>query len=113
MQLLPSVSWHNTDFIYMIVSLEEMGTIVLRWREAFPDLRLEIEELIFENDIGEALIMLSGTHEELWRGAEPSGHKVTMALMMFFRFEDGKPVELREVDHQLGSRKRLGIIPAK
>ncbi len=34
-----------------------------------------------------------------------------MALMMFFRFEDGKVVELWEVDDQLGFRRQLGIEP--
>ncbi len=95
------------------VTLDEMSQMVLHWRDAFPDLRIDIEELIVENDIAAARLTLSGTHEKLWRGAEPTGQKVTMALMMFFRFEDGKMVELWEVDDQLGFQKQLGIIPSE
>lgn len=90
---------------------DEMGAIVLRWREAFPDLRMEIDELIVEDDLAAARITLSGTHEGPWAGAAPTGRRVQMALMMMFRFEDGKLVELWESDDQLGFRRQLGILP--
>lgn len=93
------------------LSQEQMSEIVLRWREAFPDLQMEIQELIVQGDIAAARLNLSGTHEGSWAGAAPTGKQVNMALMMFFRFEDGKMVELWESDDQLGFRKQLGIIP--
>lgn len=89
----------------------EMSEIVLRWREAFPDLRMDIQELVIRQDLAAARLTLTGTHEGPWAGAEPTGKQVSMALMMFFRFEDGKMVELWESDDQLGFRRQLGIIP--
>lgn len=91
------------------LSRDEMGEIVLRWREAFPDLRMDIEEMISEGDIVAARLTLSGTHEGPWRGAPPTGRRVSMALMMFFRFEDGRMVELWESDDQLGFQRQLGL----
>lgn len=93
------------------MSLDQMGAAVLRWREALPDLEMEIEELVAEDAIVAARLTLSGTHRGPWRGVEPTGKHVSMALMMFFRFEDGKVVELWEVDDQLGFRRQLGIEP--
>jgi predicted ester cyclase len=94
-----------------IVSREEMGAIVVRWREAFPDLRMEVHELVAESDLVAARLSLSGTHQGTWAGAAPTGRHVTMALMMLFRFENGKLVELWESDDQLGFRQQLGIVP--
>lgn len=87
----------------------QMGTVVLRWREAFPDLRMDIDEMIAEDDIVAARLTLSGTHQGDWAGAAPTGRHVTMALAMFFRFEGGRMVELWESDDQLGFRQQLGI----
>jgi steroid delta-isomerase-like uncharacterized protein len=105
----------TVDFHYagspQVVSREEMGAIVLRWRDAFPDLRMAIDELIAEGNLVAARLTLSGTHEGPWRGAAPTGKSVTMALMMFFRFEDGKLVELWESDDQLGFRRQLKMLP--
>lgn len=91
------------------MSREEMAATVLRWREAFPDLEMKIEALIQERNLVAARLEFSGTHEGSWRGASPTGREVTMALMMFFRFENGRLVELWESDDQLGFRQQLGL----
>lgn len=93
------------------LSRVEMSQFVVRWREAFPDLRMDLEELVIEDNLAATRLTLTGTQEGLWADAEPTGEKVSMALMMFFRFEDGKMVELWEVDDQLGFRRQLGLIP--
>lgn len=88
---------------------DEMSQFVVRWREAFPDLRMDLEELLIEDNLAAIRGTLTGTHEGPWAGAEPTGEQVSMALMMFFRFEDGRMVELWEVDDQLGFRRQLGL----
>lgn len=90
---------------------DEMSQFIVRWREAFLDLRMKLEELLIEDNLAAARLTLTGRHEGPWAGAEPTGDQVSMALMMFFRFEDGKMVELWEVDDQLGFRRQLGLIP--
>lgn len=90
---------------------DEMSQFIIRWREAFPDLRMNLEELLIQDNLAATRLTLTGTHEGLWAGAEPTGEQVSMALMMFFRFEAGKVVELWEVDDQLGFRRQLGLIP--
>lgn len=91
------------------VSQEQMGAIVLRWRTAFPDLNMSIDEIIAEGDIVAARLTMSGTHQGEWAGTAPTGRSFTMALTMFFRFENGRVVELWESDDQLGFRKQLGF----
>lgn len=105
-----SVSFHYAGSTREMTR-NEMSEIVRRWREAFPDLQMEIEEMVAERGLVASRLTLSGTHEGAWRGALPTGKRVTMALMMFFRFEDGKLLELWESDDQLGFQRQLGIIP--
>lgn len=93
------------------LSREQMGAMVLRWREAFPDLSMNIDDIIAEGNTVATRLTLSGTHEGVWAGSEPTGRRVSMALTMFFRFEDGRMVELWESDDQIGFRKQLGIDP--
>lgn len=88
-----------------------MGATVLRWRRAFPDLRMEIHELVAEGDLVAARLTLSGTHQGPWAGVAPTGRRVTMSLMMLFRFEGGRLVEFWESDDQLGLRRQLGALP--
>lgn len=90
---------------------DEMSQFIVRWREAFPDLRMDLEEILIEDNLAATRLTLTGRHEGPWAGAEPTGEQVSMALMMFFRFEDGMMVELWEVDDQLGFRRQLGLIP--
>lgn len=93
-----------------VMSSEQLRSGVARWREAFPDLRMSVDEIIGEGDLVAGRFTLSGTHEGPWRGAAPTGRRVSMALMMFFRFEDGLLVELWEVDDQLGLQRQLGLL---
>jgi steroid delta-isomerase-like uncharacterized protein len=90
---------------------DEMSQFIVRWREAFPDLKIDLEELLIQDNLAAIRGTLTGTHEGPWAGAEPTGEQVSMALMMFFRFDDGKMVELWEVDDQLGFRRQLGLMP--
>ncbi len=92
------------------LSVDELCTIVGRWRAAFPDLRMEIDELVTEGDIVAALMTFTGTHMGPWAGAEPTGRQIRMAMTLFFRFEDGTLVEIWELDDQLGFRRQLGLI---
>lgn len=63
------------------MSRDGMGRAVMRWREAFPDLRMEIDELIAEDDLVAGRFTLSGTHRGEWNGVPPTGREVTMALI--------------------------------
>jgi steroid delta-isomerase-like uncharacterized protein len=103
-----SVLFHYADSPKTL-SRGQMSEFIVRWREAFPDLRMDVEELLVEDNLAAARLTLTGTHEGPWADAEPTGEKVSMALMMFFRFEDGKMVELWEVDDQFGFRRQLGL----
>lgn len=103
------IQFHYTD-TERTVHREDLDGLVDAWRVAFPDLRVEVQGLVAEGDSVAARVTLRGTHTGgPWRGAEPTGNEVSMAVMFFFRFEDGRVVEFWEVDDQLGFREQLGL----
>ena len=80
-----------------VTNLDELKSLVAFWKAAFPDLTFQILDIIVETDLAAANLVFTGTHEGEWQGIPPSGQEITVEEMMFFRFENGKLVELWEV----------------
>jgi predicted ester cyclase len=57
----------------------EVAAAARRWigpfREAFPDFRMEIVQLVAEGDLVAAHFKCSGTHRGEWRGHAPTGRR--------------------------------------
>ncbi len=60
---------------------------------AFPDLRIEIEDLIAEADRVVARLTLRGTHQGPFRGIAPTGRQVRFAAIRVYRLDHGVIVE--------------------
>lgn len=93
------------------VSRDGLGAAILQWREAFPNLQMHVGDIVATEDLAAVRARFFGTHRGEWRGTAPTGRTVTMDLMMFFRFEDGRVVEIWEVDDRLSFERQLGIRP--
>lgn len=89
---------------------EDLEQLIAHWRSAFPDFRMELEDLVAEGDVVAARVRYSGTHRGEWFGIPATGRPVDVEEMMFFRFEAGRLVEAWEVDDQLTMRTQLGLI---
>ena len=85
---------------------------VSRTREAFPDFREIVEDIVIEGDKVVTRFTASGTHLGELRGLSPTGKQVTMAEIGIFRIADGKIVEKWGQLDRLGMFQQLGIIPA-
>lgn len=59
---------------------------------AFPDLRIEIEDLIAEGDRVAARLSLRGTHLGPFRGIAPTGRQVHFTAIRVYQITDGKIV---------------------
>lgn len=81
-------------------------------RTAFPDLEVEVEKLVADDDHVAIAYTLSGTHEGDFNGVDPTGKKVTARGMQIGRFEDGKIVERWGSTDELGILQQLGAAPA-
>lgn len=83
------------------------GTV--RWlTSAFPDLHIEIDDMIAEDDKVLAYITMRGTHEGEFQGIAPTGRSFQVKAMHLFRVRDGKAVEHWAVREDLPMLLQLG-----
>jgi len=81
-------------------------------RNAFPDVRLSIEEQVTEGDRVVTRWIASGTHQGEMMGIAPTGNQVRVDGITISRMEDGKIVEEWELFDNLGLMQQLGAIPS-
>ena len=80
---------------------------------AFPDWREEIVELVAEGDTMAGRFRCSGTHQGEFLGEPPTGKRMEVDEVFFFRVEDGKFVDFWALEDSLGRMRQLGLIPSR
>jgi len=79
----------------------------------FEDIRCTIDDLVAEEDRVALRWTWQGTHSGGdYLGIPPTGKRVTMSGMTFFRMKDGKIVEEWGVSDELGKLRLLGAAPS-
>jgi predicted ester cyclase len=100
-------------------ALEELYTpqtagAARRWiepfRAAFPDVQMEIVELIAEGDMVVGRFRCSGTHRGVWRGHPPTGRRFERVdEVYFFELRDGRIARAWGLEDTDSRRKQLGL----
>ncbi len=85
---------------------------VERYREAFPDVEYEVEDVIAEGETAALRYTARGTHEGEFAGIEPTGDRVSVSGMEMYRVEDGTITEMWTSYDALGLFQELGVIPS-
>ena len=80
------------------------------YRTAFPDLRVEIHDLVAEDDLVVVPATFAGTSRGPLMGAPPTGKSVQIASMVIIRIRDGRFVERWEQADLLGLMLQLGVV---
>ena len=79
---------------------------------AFPDLQVEVQDLVADGEKLVTRYTVHGTHNGELMGIPPTGKQISVGGIAIDRFENGQSVEHWEVIDQLGLMQQLGIIPA-
>lgn len=79
-------------------------------RAAFPDLMVEVDYLVADDDNVAMAYTINGTHRGPLQGIPATGRKVKARGMQIARFEDGKIVERWGSSDELGILKQIGVI---
>jgi steroid delta-isomerase-like uncharacterized protein len=90
---------------------ESLKQLLSHYLEAFPDLHIDIEDLIAEGDKVVSRVISRGTHKGELQGIAPTGKKVSLRTIMISRIAGGKFAEDWESRDDLGMLQQLGIIP--
>ena len=82
------------------------------YRVAFPDLRMEVLDLLVDGDKTVARVKATGTHDGEFMGMPPSGRSVEVQLIDIMRFDDdGLVAEHWGVMDMLTMLQQLGAVP--
>jgi steroid delta-isomerase-like uncharacterized protein len=80
---------------------------------AFPDMRMEVENLIASGDKTVARVQVVATHQGEFIGVPPTGNRVEMELIDIMRFDGaGQVCEHRGVADMLSLMQQIGAVPA-
>ncbi len=94
-----------------------LAPVAKRWiapfRASFPDVHMEVVELIAEEDKVVGRFTCSGTHLGAWRGHAPTGRRFeAIDEVYIFRFSDGRIVHAWGLEDTLGRLEQLGLLRA-
>jgi predicted ester cyclase len=92
----------------------EFAEIATRWvrpfRSAFPDFRMEIVDLVAEDEKVVAHFHCSGTHKGEWLGRPATGRRFeNVDEIYIFGVRDGKLVSALGVEDNLSRMRQLGF----
>ena len=82
------------------------------WREAFPDLKVTVDQTVAQRDLVCVRWTARGTNTGTGNGIPATGKRVQISGMTMFRFVDGKIAEEWTSGDSLGLMKQLGLLPA-
>ena len=80
---------------------------------AFPDMRMDVEDLIASEDKTVARVKVTATHQGEFMGVPPTNARVEIQLIDIMRFDDaGLVCEHWGVADMLSLMQQLGVVPA-
>jgi steroid delta-isomerase-like uncharacterized protein len=100
---------HDTQNPFAEEGLEGTKKVIRMYREAFPDLRIMVEEQIAEGDKVVTRWTATGTHQGDLMGVSATGKNSTVTGISIDRFENGKIVEGWNNWDTLGMLQQLGL----
>lgn len=86
---------------------DDMKRLVAYWHRTFDGFRAAVEDVVSEGDRVAVRLTFSGRHVGVWHGIQPSGAEIEFTAMMFFRFENGRIVEIWEEYDEAGLVRQL------
>ena len=98
------------DGLYAPELVEEARAWIAPFQVSFPDVQMEVVDLIAEGDKVVGRFTCSGTHLREWLGHAPTGRRFeAIDEVSIYRFRDGRIVESWGLEDNLGRLQQLGL----
>ena len=91
--------------------IEGIRAYVQTFRTGFPDLRVDVENAIQEDDMVAARVRYTGTHEGDFMGIPPSHNRIDIECIDMVRLEGDKCAEHWGVTDNLTLMQQIGAVP--
>lgn len=104
-------SWQlaRIDELFNSEAAERARRDFTSFHSAFPDWWMELLELVAEADTVVARFKCRGTHRGPWMGKEPSGKRMEVDEVFFFRFRDAKIEKVWALEDSKTRIEQLGM----
>jgi steroid delta-isomerase-like uncharacterized protein len=103
---------HDAALPEPTVGIEAAKASINGYREAFPDLRLTVEQQLAEGELVTTRWSARGTHQGELMGMAATGKQATVTGITIDRIVEGRLVESWTSWDTLGLMQQLGVIPA-
>ena len=96
----------------------ELAAAARRWiapfRTSFPDIHMDIVDLIAEDDKVVGRFTCSATHQGKWLGHGPTGRRFQrVAEVAIFQIRDGKIIKAWSLEDTLSRLQQLRLLPTE
>jgi steroid delta-isomerase-like uncharacterized protein len=98
---------HDPNPLLKDVGRKEYKEAFTKLREAFPDAKWTLEEILADGDRVIGRWSFHGTHNGPFFNIPPSGKEVTYPILAIYRIEDGKIAEDWHIFHSIGLWEQL------
>ena len=109
--IAPTYTCHDASMTDVGRGPESEKKRVTHYRNAFPDMRLTIEDIITEGETVVARWSYRGQHKGELNGIAPTGKQFAISGVTIARFANGKMVEGYVNWDALGLMQQLGVVP--
>lgn len=79
---------------------------------AFPDMQLDLEDLVAEGEKVLVRLMIRATHTGAFGDMAPTGRRINVPVLDLFQIRDNRLIEHWALFDNLGMLKQLGALPA-
>lgn len=110
--LEPDFIFHNPVFPETGNGLAGYQRIITTLRQAFPDQKWVLEDVMVDNDKVTTRWTMRGTHSGFYLGLAPTGKSVTISGISINRFVGSRIAEQWVVSDALGFLLQEGYVPA-
>jgi steroid delta-isomerase-like uncharacterized protein len=90
---------------------EGVKAFVRMYREGFPDLKADVEDMVEEGDRLSVRVRYTGTHDGDFMGIPPTHKHIDIEALDIVRIVDGKAAEHWGATDRLGLMQQIGVIP--
>jgi len=80
------------------------------YHAAFPDIHVEITDIVSDGDMVAVHEVVTGTHSGDALGLPPTGKSATVEAVHFVKFRDGKIVERKSMTDMMSLFVQLGLV---